>query len=54
MQSLVRYSKTPESPSELTINAMSGLGGGGLATPQVSNITTAITYAMLAICMSQS
>lgn len=25
-----------------------GLGGGGLATPRVSNIATALTYAMLA------
>ncbi|KAF3386833.1 UNC93-like protein 2 [Penicillium rolfsii] len=30
-------------------DAITGLGGGGLATPQVSNITNAITYAMLAI-----
>jgi len=30
----------------------SGLGGGGLATPQTSNIATAINYTMLAtICM---
>ncbi|OOQ91536.1 hypothetical protein PEBR_08488 [Penicillium brasilianum] len=29
-------------------DAITGLGGGGLATPQVSNITNAITYAMLA------
>lgn len=28
-----------------------GLGGGGLATPQVSNISTAIRYAMLAVGM---
>jgi MFS family permease len=27
-----------------------GLGGGGLATPQTSNIATAINYTMLAIC----
>jgi hypothetical protein len=25
-----------------------GLGGGGLATPRVSNIATALTYTMLA------
>ncbi|KAL3455604.1 major facilitator superfamily domain-containing protein [Aspergillus heterothallicus] len=30
-------------------DAITGLGGGGLATPQVSNISTAIRYAMLAI-----
>ncbi|OKP10103.1 UNC93-like protein 1 [Penicillium subrubescens] len=30
-------------------DAITGLGGGGLATPQVSNTTNAITYAMLAI-----
>ncbi|RSH95540.1 hypothetical protein EHS25_000632 [Saitozyma podzolica] len=29
-------------------DAISGLGGGGLATPQTSNIATAISYAMLA------
>lgn len=30
----------------------SGLGGGGLATPQTSNIATAINYTMLAtVCM---
>jgi len=28
----------------------SGLGGGGLATPQTNNIANAIFYAMLAIC----
>jgi hypothetical protein len=27
-----------------------GLGGGGLATPQTSNIATAINYTMLAFC----
>lgn len=26
-----------------------GLGGGGLASPRVSNITNAITYALIAI-----
>ncbi|KAF7515900.1 hypothetical protein G7054_g14375 [Neopestalotiopsis clavispora] len=32
-------------------DAIAGLGGGGLATPQVSNIATALTYTMLAtIC----
>lgn len=31
-----------------------GLGGGGLATPQVSNISTAIRYAMLATGMYMS
>ncbi|CAI7626865.1 unnamed protein product [Penicillium pancosmium] len=30
-------------------DAITGLGGGGLATPQVSNISTAIRYAMLAV-----
>ncbi|EAU30472.1 conserved hypothetical protein [Aspergillus terreus NIH2624] len=30
-------------------DAITGLGGGGLATPLVSNISTAIRYAMLAI-----
>ncbi|KAK8009611.1 hypothetical protein PG989_000544 [Apiospora arundinis] len=30
-------------------DAIAGLGGGGLATPQTSNIATAINYAMLAI-----
>ncbi|GLI82052.1 hypothetical protein PoHVEF18_010452 [Penicillium ochrochloron] len=30
-------------------DAITGLGGGGLATPQVSNITNAITYALLAL-----
>ncbi|KAJ5664361.1 hypothetical protein N7507_005092 [Penicillium longicatenatum] len=30
-------------------DAITGLGGGGLATPQVSNICTAITYALLAV-----
>lgn len=34
-----------------TINILKGLGGGGLATPQVSNICTAITYALLAVGM---
>ncbi|KAK7431158.1 hypothetical protein QQZ08_002198 [Neonectria magnoliae] len=29
-------------------DAIAGLGGGGLATPQVSNIATALRYAMLA------
>ncbi|RTE85232.1 hypothetical protein BHE90_000243 [Fusarium euwallaceae] len=29
-------------------DAIAGLGGGGLATPQVSNIATALKYAMLA------
>ncbi|KAL7624796.1 hypothetical protein AAE478_004010 [Parahypoxylon ruwenzoriense] len=29
-------------------DAIAGLGGGGLATPQTSNIATAINYAMLA------
>ncbi|KAL2678914.1 hypothetical protein Neosp_009666 [[Neocosmospora] mangrovei] len=29
-------------------DAIAGLGGGGLATPRVSNIATALTYAMLA------
>jgi MFS family permease len=28
----------------------SGLGGGGLATPQTSNIATAVNYTMLAVC----
>ncbi|KAJ5161707.1 hypothetical protein N7492_007099 [Penicillium capsulatum] len=32
-----------------TSDAITGLGGGGLATPQVSNISTAIRYALLAI-----
>jgi MFS family permease len=27
-----------------------GLGGGGLATPQTSNIATAVNYTMLAVC----
>lgn len=31
-------------------NNSAGLGGGGLATPQTSNIATAINYTMLAIC----
>ncbi|KAJ4412255.1 hypothetical protein N0V91_000724 [Didymella pomorum] len=31
-------------------DAIAGLGGGGLATPQTSNIATAINYTMLAIC----
>lgn len=39
----------PRAPVELTI--IQGLGGGGLATPQVSNISTAIRYAMLAVGM---
>ncbi|CAG8908725.1 unnamed protein product [Penicillium egyptiacum] len=30
-------------------DAIIGLGGGGLASPRVSNISTAITYAMLAV-----
>ncbi|KAK7180265.1 hypothetical protein DPSP01_009427 [Paraphaeosphaeria sporulosa] len=30
-------------------DAIAGLGGGGLATPQTSNIATAINYALLAI-----
>ncbi|KAJ5232589.1 hypothetical protein N7468_005545 [Penicillium chermesinum] len=30
-------------------DAITGLGGGGLATPQVSNISNAINYAMLAL-----
>ncbi|KAK7910591.1 major facilitator superfamily domain-containing protein [Apiospora marii] len=30
-------------------DAIAGLGGGGLATPQTSNIATAINYAMLAL-----
>ncbi|KAF2110901.1 major facilitator superfamily domain-containing protein [Lophiotrema nucula] len=30
-------------------DAIAGLGGGGLATPQTSNVATAINYAMLAI-----
>ncbi|OQE94988.1 hypothetical protein PENNAL_c0003G03156 [Penicillium nalgiovense] len=30
-------------------DAITGLGGGGLASPQVSNISTAIRYAMLAV-----
>lgn len=35
-----------------TLLTLLGLGGGGLATPQVSNTATAITYAMLAtVCM---
>jgi hypothetical protein len=29
-------------------DAIAGLGGGGLATPQVSNISTALRYAALA------
>ena len=28
-----------------------GLGGGGLATPEVSNISNALRYALLAISM---
>jgi hypothetical protein len=36
---------------EINSSSIPGLGGGGLATPQVSNITNAITYAMLATCM---
>ncbi|KAJ4316311.1 hypothetical protein N0V94_005520 [Neodidymelliopsis sp. IMI 364377] len=31
-------------------DAIAGLGGGGLATPQTSNIATAINYSMLALC----
>ncbi|KAH3973111.1 hypothetical protein HBI56_177960 [Parastagonospora nodorum] len=31
-------------------DAIAGLGGGGLATPQTNNIANAIFYAMLAIC----
>lgn len=31
-------------------DAIAGLGGGGLATPQTSNIATAINYTMLAVC----
>jgi hypothetical protein len=30
-------------------DAIAGLGGGGLATPQTSNIAVAINYAMLAL-----
>jgi hypothetical protein len=30
-------------------DAIAGLGGGGLATPQTSNIATAVNYTMLAI-----
>ncbi|KAK8101997.1 MFS general substrate transporter [Apiospora kogelbergensis] len=30
-------------------DAIAGLGGGGLATPQTSNIATAINYTMLAL-----
>ncbi|RYP61861.1 hypothetical protein DL771_009980 [Monosporascus sp. 5C6A] len=30
-------------------DAIAGLGGGGLATPQTSNVATAINYAMLAL-----
>jgi hypothetical protein len=30
-------------------DAIAGLGGGGLATPQTSNIATAINYTMLAV-----
>ncbi|KAK2767524.1 hypothetical protein FQN54_003681 [Arachnomyces sp. PD_36] len=30
-------------------DAITGLGGGGLATPQVSNISTSINYAMIAV-----
>lgn len=33
-------------------DAIAGLGGGGLATPQTSNIATAINYTMLAVGMS--
>lgn len=32
-------------------DAIAGLGGGGLATPQTSNIATAINYTMLALGM---
>lgn len=50
MRSLVR--QIGDIPSfESSANQLPGLGGGGLATPQVSNITNAITYAMLALCM---
>lgn len=35
-------------------DAITGLGGGGLATPLVSNISTAIRYAMLAISTYRS
>ncbi|KAG9192301.1 hypothetical protein G6011_11035 [Alternaria panax] len=31
-------------------DAIAGLGGGGLATPQTSNIATAVSYTMLAVC----
>ncbi|KAI5380428.1 hypothetical protein J4E82_001006 [Alternaria postmessia] len=31
-------------------DAIAGLGGGGLATPQTSNIATAVNYTMLAVC----
>lgn len=31
-------------------NMIPGLGGGGLATPQTSNIATAVNYTMLALC----
>ncbi|KAL5120642.1 hypothetical protein ACEQ8H_001390 [Pleosporales sp. CAS-2024a] len=31
-------------------DAIAGLGGGGLATPQTSNIATAVYYTMLAVC----
>ncbi|KAJ4986083.1 major facilitator superfamily transporter [Stagonosporopsis vannaccii] len=31
-------------------DAIAGLGGGGLATPQTSNVATAINYTMLALC----
>ncbi|EUC37112.1 hypothetical protein COCCADRAFT_23196 [Bipolaris zeicola 26-R-13] len=31
-------------------DAIAGLGGGGLATPQTSNIATAVNYTMLALC----
>jgi len=31
-------------------DSFAGLGGGGLATPQTSNIATAVNYTMLAIC----
>jgi hypothetical protein len=33
-------------------DAIAGLGGGGLATPQISNISTALRYAALAFSKS--
>lgn len=52
MQLLVSQqpNSTQRVPVELRI--IQGLGGGGLATPQVSNISTAIRYAMLAVGMN--